>query len=190
MISLSCFPYKIISSTLLKCQSQGLPVGDHDRGLFLEVYGLWAWPRWSWPPETNSNHSLLSSSMGYVSATLLKNQTQGPQGVSMTMLYSLRSKASGHGSDGHGLRIPTQTIHYYHPLQVLFQQLCWKINPGAPRECLWPCSTPWSLWPLGKAQVVLASRNQLKPFTFIIVYNFCLTSLPRKLIGNSQMPFH
>ena len=30
---------------------------------------------------------------------------------------------TGHGPDGPGLQKPTQTIHYYHPLQVLFQQL-------------------------------------------------------------------
>ena len=59
MNGLSCFLYKFFSSTLLKRQFQGLPVGDHDRALILEVYGLWAWPKWSWPSETNSNHSLL-----------------------------------------------------------------------------------------------------------------------------------
>ena len=73
MNGLSCFPYKIISSTLLKCQSQGLPVGDHDRALILEVYGLWAWPRWSWPLETNSNHSLLSLSTTFVSQVYPEN---------------------------------------------------------------------------------------------------------------------
>ena len=112
MNGLSCFLYKFFSSTLLKRQFQGLPVGDHDRALILEVYGLWAWPKWSWPSETNSNHSLLLSCTGFVSATLLKNQSQSPQGVSVTMLYSLRSMASGHGPDGPGLRKPTQTIHY------------------------------------------------------------------------------
>ena len=61
MNGLSCFLYKFFSSTLLKRQFQGLPVGDHDRALILEVYGLWAWPKWSWPSETNSNHSLLWS---------------------------------------------------------------------------------------------------------------------------------
>ena len=152
--------------------------------------------------------------------------------------------ASGHGPNGPGLQKPTQTIHYYDPVQLLFQHFYCKIKPRAFRECPWPCSspwglwplsmaqmvlasgnqlkpfiiiilhrfclsnyaektnqgpqgsvpwpcsTPWSLWPLGMAQMVLASGNQLKPFTFIIVYNFCLTSLPRKLKGNSEIAFH
>ena len=53
MNGLSCFLYKFFSSTLLKRQFQGLPVGDHYLALILEVYGLWAWPKWSWPSETN-----------------------------------------------------------------------------------------------------------------------------------------
>ena len=56
-----------------------------------------------------------------------KNQTQGPKEVSMTMLYPLKSMASGHGPDGPGLRKPTQTIHYYHPLQVLFYKFTQKM---------------------------------------------------------------
>ena len=119
MNGLSCFLYKFFSSTLLKRQFQGLPVGDHDRALILEVYGLWAWPKWSWPSETNSNHSLLLSFTSFVPTTLLKNHSQWLQGVTLIMLYSLRSMASGLAPDGHGHWKPPETIHYYYCLKLL-----------------------------------------------------------------------
>ena len=108
----------------------------------------------------------------------------------MTMLHSLRSMTSGHGPDGPGLRKPTKTIHYYHPLQVLFQQLSWKINPKAPRVCPWPWSTPWGLWPLGMAQMVLVSGNQLKPFIIIILHRFCLSNFAEKSNPGPQGSVH
>ena len=57
---------------------------------------------------------------------MLKNQTQGPKEVSMTMLYPLKSMASGHGPDGPGLWKPTQTIHFYHGLQLLSHKFTQK----------------------------------------------------------------
>ena len=33
------------------------PGAVHDHALLLKVYGVWTCPRWSWPSETNSNHS-------------------------------------------------------------------------------------------------------------------------------------
>ena len=100
------------------------PGYDLSHALLLEIYGLWTWPRWPWPPESNSNHSLALSFTSFVPTTLLKNHSQYLQGVTLIVLYSLGSMASGHGPDGHGLRKPTQTIDYYCPLQVLFLQLC------------------------------------------------------------------
>ena len=105
------------------------PGGDLNHALLLKVYGFWTWPRWSWPPESNLNHSLLLSFTSFVPTTLLKNHSQYLHGVTLIMPYSLRSMASGHGPDGHGLQKPTQTIDYYCPLQVLFLQLCWKLIP-------------------------------------------------------------
>jgi len=111
--------YRFCFSNFAEKSNLGPPGSVHYHALLLEIYGLWSWLWWSWPLNTNSNHSLLSSSTCFVSATLLKNQTQGPQGVSMTMPYSLKSMASGQGPDGPSIQKPTQTIHFYLCLQLL-----------------------------------------------------------------------
>ena len=42
-----------------------------------------------------------------------------PPGVTLIMLYSLRSMASGLAPDGHGHRKPPETIHNYNYLKLL-----------------------------------------------------------------------
>ena len=111
--------YKFCSYNFAEKSFPVPPGGDLDHALLLKVYGLWTWPRWPWPPETNSNHSLLLSFTSFVPTTLLKNQSQCLQGVTLIMLYSLRSMASGHAPDGHGHWKPPETIHYYHYLKLL-----------------------------------------------------------------------
>ena len=48
--------YKFCSYNLAEISFTVPPGGDLDHALLLKVYGLWTWPRWSWSPETNSNH--------------------------------------------------------------------------------------------------------------------------------------
>ena len=131
----------------------------HYHGQHLGVYGVWTCPRWFWPPETNWNHSLLSSSTTLISTTLPKNEIWGSHRLSLIMPYSLRSKAPGPVPDGPGFWKPTETIHHYPPLQLLFQQLCRKTKYGDPTGCPWSCPTPWGLGGLDNSQMVLACQK-------------------------------
>ena len=129
------------------------------------------------------NHSLLSYSSTFVSTTLLKNQIWGSHSRSLLMPYSLRSKEPGPVPDGPGLWKPTETIHYYHTLQILFQWLCWKINSVDPIGCPWSWPTPWGLKLLNLSQMVLAFQKSFKMTNWYMVFRFCITSYLRQPTG-------
>ena len=61
------------------------------------------------------------------------------------------------------------------PLQIFFFNLAETPIPGASSGWPWSRPNPWGLWPLGMAQMVLAFRNQLKPFIIMILYSFCFS---------------
>ena len=139
----------------------------------VSVVFWWPAPSWTGPD------SLLSTSTTFVATTLLNNQFCGPHRLSVIMANSLRSKASGPVPDGLCLQKTTETIHYYTSLQLLFQQLCWKINPWC-RPCSRP--TPGSLWSLDLTQMVLAIRKKLKTTHLNIPNNFCFNNFAQKSI--------
>ena len=51
------FPYSFCFNNFAENSILRTPGAIHDHALLFEVYGVWTCPRWSWPPETNSNHS-------------------------------------------------------------------------------------------------------------------------------------
>ena len=123
---------------------------------FLKARTIWAMPRGHRPQGLGRDHGHPLEAPGIgVSARLKKKICRGSN-----LNHSLLT----------------------HPLQVFFQQLCWKISSKVRRECPWPCSTPWGLWPLSMAQMVLAYGNQLKPFIIITLCRFCFNHFPEKSI--------
>merc|ERR1712052_38724 len=92
----------------------------------------------------------------FCSTTLLKNQSLVS---SLLTAYSWQSLVSGPHPDGPGCPEKVEINPPKHPKQLLFQQLCSKINPWC-RPCSWP--TSGSLWCLDLTQMVLAVRTKLQ----------------------------
>ena len=97
----------------------------------------------------------------------------------MLSSYSWQSLVSGPHPDGPGCPEKVEINPSKHPKQLLFQQLCSKINPWC---C--PCSrpTPGSLWCLDLTQMVLAVRKKLKSTHLNIPNNFCFNNFAQKSI--------
>ena len=97
----------------------------------------------------------------------------------MLTAYSWQSLVSGPHPDGPGCPEKVEINPPKHPKQLLFQQLCSKINPWC-RPCSRP--TPGSLWCLDLTQMVLAVRKMLKSTHLIIPNGFCFNNFAQKSI--------
>ena len=108
--------------------------------------------------------------------TLPKNQYPGS---SLLTANSWQSLVSGPHPDGPGHPEKVEINPSKHPKQLLFQQICSKINPWC---C--PCSrpTPDSLSCLDLIQIVLAVRKKLKVTHLNIPNNFCFNNFAQKSI--------
>ena len=102
--------------------------------------------------------------------------------LSLLMAYSWQSLVSGPHPDGPGFLDKIEINPSKHPKELLFQQLCPKINP-------WWCpgSGPSgtcrrSLWGLGFTQMVLAVRKTLKTTHLNIPNSFCFNNFAQKSI--------
>ena len=99
--------------------------------------------------------------------------------MSLLTAYSWQSLVSGPHPDGPGCPEKVEINPPNHPKQLLFQQLCSKINPWC-RPCSRP--TPGSLWCLDLTQMVLAVRKTLKTTHLNIPNSFCFNNFAQKSI--------
>ena len=136
----------------------------------------WTWPRWSWRSGNILIQPSFSSPTAFANTTLSRNQFLE---LSLLSSYSWQSLVSGPHPDGPGCPEKVEINPSKHPKQLLFQQLCSKINPWC---C--PCSrpTPGSLWCLDLTQMVLAVRKKLKSTHLNIPNNFCFNNFAQKSI--------
>merc|ERR1711923_472733 len=96
-----------------------------------------------------------------------------------TLALQAQSLVSGPHPDGPDHPEKIEINQPKHPKQLLFQQLCSKINPWG-RPCSWP--TPGSLWCLDPTQMVLAVQKYPKITNIIVLNNFCFNNFAQKSI--------